>query len=79
MKKYVIKNCPVTFQNIDNEYVCPSVCRQEGFPIYCENTTNCLLKRIVELCEPYLNLENFESSYFLAEDIVELLEIEEVE
>ena len=49
--KYIIKNCPATFQNIGDEYVCPSVCRQEGFPVYCENTTNCLLKRIVELCK----------------------------
>ena len=73
--KYIIKNCPETFQNIDDNYVCPSVCRQEGFPVYCKNTTNCLLKRIVELCAN----KYYKDVYKLEDKILNLLEIEEVQ
>lgn len=79
--KYIIKNCP----NFIAEYMFFDPCKCEKssringvYQGYCKDINDCLLKQIVELCKSHLDLENFGSSYFLAEDIVELLEIEEV-
>lgn len=78
--KYIIKNCPATFQNIDDEYVCPPVCRQEGFPVYCKNNTNCLLKRIAEIFKDFRKDSIvINGNQILVEEILNLLEIEEVE
>lgn len=78
MTKYIIKNCPALLIS----GICNGI-NVKG--LACKNNTDCLLKRIVELCkepnEPYYNPEcEFGIGRTdLAEEILELLEIEECE
>lgn len=65
--KYIIKNCPATYQNFEDKFVCTSRIKQKGFPFYCHDCTDCLIKRIVERANDCLTPE-----------VIELLEIEEV-
>ena len=74
MSKYVIKNCPAF--NYDCMLSCKSSCTDEK---YCHKCTDCVMKKIVELCK-----SKKESSYtfavaFFADTILKLLNIEECE
>lgn len=78
---YIVKNCPATYQDFENKFVCTSQIKQNGFPFYCQNCTDCLIKQIAGLCK-----ENKFFSYGavmlgngLSADILNLLEIEEVD
>lgn len=74
MKKYIVKNCPAF---CDYTRQCRGAYDRKISHQYCSgnNDTDCLLKRIVELCEENYGNENYE----LANAILNLLEIEEVE
>ena len=56
--KYIVKNCPTTYQNFENKFVCTSQIKQNGFPFYCLNCTDCIIKQIVGLCKETLEQEN---------------------
>ena len=88
MNKYVIKNCPATYQNFEDKFVCTSRIKQKGFPFYCQDCTDCIIKQIVELCkEPFNNFDLDDTriqdkkfyAHLLLMPILKLLEIEEVE
>lgn len=49
MTKYIIKNCPACY-NYDGKYGCEDNHDEQGRDVYCEKIDNCLLKRILELC-----------------------------
>lgn len=68
MIKYIVKNFPATYQNFENKFVCTSQIKQNGFPFYCQNCTDCLIKQIVE-----------RANLCLTPEVIELLEIEECE
>ena len=84
--KYIIKNCPAL--RWDRKKF--KICHDRNANTKCEDCFDCLLKQIVELCkkEPqnivlidngcaYGTEEN--KAYYLAQDILKHLEIEEVE
>ena len=64
MTKYIVKNCPACC-NYAGKYSCENNHDEQGGDTYCENISDCLLKQI------YLKNP-------LADDILNLLEIEEV-
>lgn len=66
--KYIIRNCPSTYENFEDKYVCTSQVKQKGFPCYCQDCTDCVLKQIVK-----------QAGYCLCPEILELLDIDEVE
>ena len=49
--KYIIRNCPATYLNFESKYVCTTQIKQKGFPFYCQDCTDCVMKQIVELCK----------------------------
>ena len=51
MSKYIIKNCPATYLNFESKYVCTTQSKQKEFPFYCQDCTDCVMKRIVEVCK----------------------------
>ena len=70
MSKYIIENCP---------------CYDYGFctskTIYvagCSQRTDCKIKQIVEMCKDKMDTE-FNSGSIFAEEILNLLQIEEIE
>ena len=69
--RYCVKNCPVF--NAKHE-----ICNKKSKVIYCKNITDCLLKQIVEKCKSRSE-NSFDNSFLFAEDLLELLEIEEVD
>ena len=91
MKKYVIKNCPAfSLEPTKAGNVCKKWCRSKP----CQHYTDCLLKQIVERCKEKLeflsygipeqhletmttNAERYAKAE-LAQEILNLLEIEEV-
>lgn len=89
MTKYIIKNCPAYTEYKNASYVLVKVCispHNTAHEVhYCQDCTDCLLKRIVDLCkepnEPYYNpeCEYGIGRTDLAEEILELLEIKECE
>ena len=74
MNKYIIKNCPSHLFDIEfNEHICTQTDNLfECGHNYCQDCTNCLLKRIVE------KAKNASPYNFLSEDILRMLEIEEL-
>ena len=84
--KYIIRNCPATYLNFESKYVCTTQIKQKGFPFYCVDCTDCVLKQIVELCK-HIKSINKTNSYVgeyieftqrspLAEEILDLLDIQ---
>lgn len=79
--KYIIKNCPcynnerflTGFLN-DKDTICTYYSKS------CQDCTNCVLKRIVELCRGNKEyaLEYLGHRDMLAEEILQLLDIQEV-
>lgn len=99
MKKYIIKNCPALIElakqrpngNAELEKDVTNLC-YENTLLYCRTRTDCLLKRIVELCkdaqdECSCKIRNYVKCFectsggraALGKEILELLEIEECE
>ena len=87
--KYIIKNCNIGFENFENNFICTYTCRKEGITSYCKDVSDCILKQIVELCKKqrewerkrYITgeeVEEYNGAYFFAQEILNLLEIEEV-
>lgn len=87
--KYVIKNCPACYSILGKEeYICDLYNDRK-----CQDCTDCVLKRIVELCKdaksecscknPNPDIDCFECTSGgradMAKEILQLLEIEEVE
>lgn len=92
MNKYIIKNCPSHLFDIEfNEHICTQTDNLfECGHNYCQDCTNCLLKRIVEKCkeqeDPQIWDYKTDIEYFihsarhsLAKEILSMLEIEECE
>lgn len=87
--KYIIRNCPSTYQNFEDKFVCTSQIKEKGFPFYCQDCTNCVMKQIVELCEgikcpcEYKGADCWECTESgarrFANKILKLLDIQEVE
>ena len=86
--KYIIKNCPARFNKVNGEQGCTDNLKK--LCLDCHEVSDCLLKRIVELCEVYQQCCRicpthdvcFEcesvSGKHLSDEIMKLLEIEEV-
>jgi hypothetical protein len=87
--KYIIRNCPEIYENYEDKFVCTAQIKQKGFPFYCATCTDCVMKRIVKRCrkEQEYHKEWQKETGFnyavtglrLANDILKLLDIEEVE
>lgn len=74
MSKYIIKNCPAKY------YVGASNIKCSELGADCDNHNDCLLKQIVEKCEQYKKDYNTTNGvWLLANEITNLLQIEEVE
>lgn len=67
MNNYIIKNCPATTGT-------NGFCGDDRKELFCQDCTNCLLKRIVEKCKQKAELLDY-----TAIDILSMLEIEECE
>jgi hypothetical protein len=74
--KMIIRNCPATYQNFEDKFVCTSQIKEKGFPFYCQDCTDCLLKQIVEKCME--DWEDMATDRFQRE-LLDLLDIQEVE
>lgn len=82
MKKYIISNCPCYDNRIWQEPTCNTNA------LDCQNISDCLLKRIVELCKKEKTIicnidgkEQILKAYYhthIGDKVLELLEIEEV-
>lgn len=94
MSKYVIKNCPATYKNYEDRFVCTTQKKEKGFPFYCQDCTDCVLKQIVENlrqvayachcdncdgCGYYSGCGDTECGTYQALKSLELLDIQEVE
>lgn len=78
MSKYIIKNCPSTYQNFEDKYICTSQVKQRGLTLYCQDCTDCVIKQIAKKCR--LQVQGIGmSGKNLAEKIFGLLDIQEVE
>lgn len=83
--KYIIKNCPSTYQNFEDKFVCTTQIKQKEFPCYCQDCTDCLLKQIVELCKRTLSINKGSDNEFtlgkmtFAEFILKDIDIQEAE
>lgn len=83
--KYIIRNCPSIYENYEDKFVCTSQIKEKGFPFYCQDRTDCVLKQIVELCEEESSIMQHKQKVKvkglnkLADKIFELLDIQEVE
>lgn len=78
MNRYIIKNCPAAMvvRSAINQQAKEYCCQRHKQP--CERRTNCLLKQIIEQCEPLDGI----TSYDLGENnakrkIMSLFEIQE--
>ena len=71
MSKYVIKNCP----NYDDYFNPNETCRKK-YSQYCQDCTDCILKQIVNECA---NSLRFSCERILAENLLGLLDIQEIE
>ena len=89
MGKYIIKNCPLYYNQNGFNY-CRDLYKVDC-SIFCEKRPDCLLKRIVELCNRYqlrckvcpthdvcFECESV-SGKQLSDEVLNLLEIEKVE
>ena len=80
--KYIIRNCPSIYQNFEDKFVCTTQIKQKGFPCYCQDCTDCVMKQIVELCGKYHIIDAGYQKVainYLSSDILKLLDIQEVE
>ena len=79
--KYIIKNCPARFNKVNGEQGCTDNLKK--LCLDCHEVSDCLLKRIVELCKIYKNMNATTTGDYarreVALKILNLLEIEEVE
>ena len=86
MSKYIIKNCPC-FVEYENKL---NLCRNGEGDGECQNCTDCLLKQIVEKCKKAINtydngeyyeddVDTFMGESIMAQSILDLLDISEVE
>jgi hypothetical protein len=48
---YIVKNCPTTYLNFEDKYVCTSQIKEKGFPFYCQDCTDCVIKQAIEKCK----------------------------
>lgn len=78
MNKYIIKNCPAITKS--------TVCVNDKYSNLCKDITDCVMKRIVELCDTNVSKVLYDGENIklikgndLAVEILELLEIEECE
>lgn len=71
--KYIIKNCPARFNKVNGEQGCTDNLKK--LCLDCHEVSDCLLKRIVELCAN----KYYKDVYELEDKILKLLEIEGVE
>lgn len=84
MKKYIIKNCPAFLDDVQllefSEGTCNSL---QTHRTYCQDCTDCVLKRIVEMCQTYKKVECCQLTEYarreVAMKILDMLEIEECE
>lgn len=77
--KYIIRNCPAIY-GIDDGFLC-SYRQDEESEKYCYDCTDCVLKQIIEKCKNELQVQNnwWCGAKPLAQEILQLLQIEEVE
>ncbi|MBR2526565.1 hypothetical protein IKE67_08895 [bacterium] len=77
---YIVKNCPAKFYSeIDDKQKCWQ--KWEEKSEYCQDCSDCVIKRITELCNDVLEQETDplnSSGMSLAQKILQVLEIEEV-
>lgn len=73
--KYIIKNCPAMLVS-KNIYYCTDLYNLDEKEQFCEDKRDCLLKQIAERCKA--RSEKF-FSFLFAQEILNLLEIEEMD
>ena len=81
MNKYIVKNCENCFYRGNGEYFCEFQNENIMFINPCKNST-CLLKKIIEKCKKEVDPTQEDwtrDKENLAEEILELLELEECE
>lgn len=74
MDKYIIKNCPAIYGAFTDG------CKKDHYEdgsVLCQDCTDCVMKQIVELCKDKMDTE-FNSGSIFAEEILNLLQIEEI-
>lgn len=69
--KYIIKNCECCKNDVGSGY-----CTRHWKP--CHYVSDCVMKQIIEKCKGKMDTE-FNSGSMFAEEILNLLQIEEVE
>lgn len=72
-KNYIIKNCPAILKM---SKVCDDYRTTRDNPKLCKNINDCVIKQIVEKCKD--KMEEFNSASVFAQEILDLLQIEEV-
>lgn len=84
--KYVIKNCD-NYTEFDKDWTCRSTIQNRKGCFCCQDCTDCVMKRIVELCKnkdyfvkrfPNAQFSSAVQNSELAFDILQLLDIQEV-
>ena len=81
MNKYIVRNCPayqkelvtMDFKTGETIITDKNYCINPFLPNACQDRTDCVMKKIVALCNAY------DFSMGLSEEILDLLEIEECE
>ena len=75
MSKYIIKNCPAIYG------VSPDGCKKDHYEdgiVLCQDCTDCVMKQIYEMCKSQKESSCTFAVAFLADRILQLLDIQEV-
>ena len=71
---YIVKNCPARVLFTDGYF-----CRQADGNILCQDCTDCVMKQIVEKCKDELGRVRTIGKDIMAEEILKLIDIQEIE
>ena len=85
MNKYIVKNCPAL-----RGWVCNEQFIRQDKMVDCQDCTDCLIKQVIELCKDDMKpirewregdvvFVEYKKDVHLANDILQLFEIEECE
>lgn len=69
---YIVKNCPA----FDNRIWIEPTCNIN--PCDCENITDCVIKRVIEIAKDIIEKDCYENSDAKAEKILQLFDLEEI-
>ena len=74
---YIVRNCPCIkhYDDIELDNRCMS---DQGIPFFCENNSNCVVKRVIEKCTNAINTTFNNECFELATEVTNLFDIEEI-